>query len=130
MLIQLNTDHNIESSPELTLEVETALLADVGHHSEQITRIEVYLKDNNGPKKGPEDKRCQIEARIAGLRPVSVSHEDATVSQAINGASTKLKTILDRTFEELNQRPRRSAAHDDHRNSSPDDLAAANSSED
>ncbi len=117
MLIQLNTDHNITGNAELAREVESILTSDMERFEKQITRLEVHLKDSNGPKKGPEDKRCQIEARLAGLRPVSVSHADATLSQAISGASEKLKHLLTSTLGELNHHPRRNPSAVEYSNS-------------
>jgi ribosome-associated translation inhibitor RaiA len=48
--------------------------------------------------------RCLLEARLAGLQPVTVSHQAATMEQAVDGAVDKLKRSLDSTLERLGER--------------------------
>jgi hypothetical protein len=57
--------------------------------------VELHLSDENGKKSGVDDKRCLMEARLAGLAPIAVSHNAATLTQAIDGAAAKLKRALD-----------------------------------
>jgi ribosome-associated translation inhibitor RaiA len=42
-----------------------------------------------------------LEARLAGLEPMAVSHQAATLPQAIDGAAKKLARALERTLERL-----------------------------
>lgn len=97
MQIQLNTDRNIVGSEELASRVEIEVRASLGHFADRITRVEVHLNDLNSDKTG-NDKRCMMEARIAGRQPMSVTHEAPTVAQSVDGASEKLLRALDRTF--------------------------------
>ena len=46
----------------------------MAHLSDRITRIEVHLSDENSLKGGDHDKRCMLEARIAGMQPLAVTH--------------------------------------------------------
>jgi ribosome-associated translation inhibitor RaiA len=69
----------------------------------QITRVEVHLSDENSDKGGDNDKRCLLEARLAGLRPVVVSHRAATLQQAIDGAAEKLERSIESTLGRLGQ---------------------------
>jgi ribosome-associated translation inhibitor RaiA len=105
MLIQVNTDSNIEGG-EGTAERAQVIVGDaVGHFSEQITRIEVHLSDENSNKKpGADDMRCVLEARLAGLKPIAVHHQAATLEQAIEGASEKLKRSLESVLGRLESR--------------------------
>jgi hypothetical protein len=73
----------------------------VGRFADQITRVEVHLSDENSQKGGDEDKRCLLEARLAGLQPMAVSHQAATLPQAIDGAATKLAKALESTLGRL-----------------------------
>lgn len=60
---------------------------------DRVTRVEVYLKDINGPK-GGVDKSCVMEARPAGVEPVVVENQAADGYDAIRGAAAKLDKAL------------------------------------
>lgn len=105
MLIQLNTDRNITGDDAFAQQVEAIVRNTLGRLSEQITRVAIHLSDENSDQKfGARDKRCQLEARPAGLQPMSVSHQAATVEQAVLGAVGKLKRSLDSTRGRLDSR--------------------------
>jgi ribosomal subunit interface protein len=105
MLIQINTDDNITNTDALTGHVESVVKDALDRFADQITRVVVHLSDENSDKKsGSADIRCLLEARLAGLQPISVSAEAATVAQAVDGATRKLKRSLDST---LGRRDRR-----------------------
>jgi Sigma 54 modulation protein / S30EA ribosomal protein len=75
------------------------------HFSNRITRVEVHLSDQNSDKKpGTADMRCLLEARLAGLQPIAVSHQATTLEQAIEGAAEKLKHSLDTVLGRLGHR--------------------------
>lgn len=97
MQIQINTDRNIEHTERLTQRVEAALTDVTKRFADQVTRLEVHLSDVNSDKGGENDKRCLIEARLAGLQPTAVSHQAPSLDLAVDGASEKLKTALERT---------------------------------
>lgn len=98
MQIQLNTDKNVVGSDDLAAKLEGKIRAALGRFSDRITRVEVHLKDLDGDRKKGDDKRCTMEARVAGRQPMSVTHEAPTVILAIDGASDKLARALDRSF--------------------------------
>jgi ribosome-associated translation inhibitor RaiA len=105
MLIQINTDNNIEGNENLSLQVEGRLREALDRFSSQITRVEVSLSDENSAQKfGTRDKRCLLEARLAGLRPIAVSHEAATMELAVDGATEKMKHSLESTLGRLDSR--------------------------
>jgi ribosomal subunit interface protein len=100
MHIQVNTDNHIEGSAELTRQVEAVIEGTLGRFGDRITRVEVHLSDeSNSAKSRDSDKRCVLEARLAGLQPIAVSHEGATLAQALDGAADKLQRTLDRTLQ-------------------------------
>lgn len=102
MQVQVNTDNHIEGGAELTREVEAAVDAALGRFGDRITRVEVHLGDENSSAKGGDnDKRCAMEARLAGLSPITVIHHASTITQAIDGAAEKLEKTLTRTVERL-----------------------------
>ncbi len=90
MQIQINTDKNIESSERLIEHFTETLNSTLGRFDEQITRLEVHLSDDNGPKGGTEDKKCVLEARLKGLNPIAVTSHADTLHKAVKAASEKL----------------------------------------
>jgi len=105
MIIQINTDSNIEGDTELAQQIKTIVRNNLERFSEQITRVEVHLSDENSDKKlGTDDKRCLLEARLTGLQPISVSDQAATLVQAVDCAVEKLKRSLDSTLGRLGKR--------------------------
>jgi ribosome-associated translation inhibitor RaiA len=95
MQIQINTDHNVEGREKLAHHIEADVRAALERFGDQITRVEVHLSDENGAKSGGADKRCLMEARLAGRQPVAVSHEAATLQGAFDGAAKKLQHLLE-----------------------------------
>lgn len=107
MQIQVNTDGNIAGSDELGAQV-TALVAEaLERFGAQVTRVEAHLSDHNSDQKSVgEDKRCLLEARLSGRQPVAVSHDAASIEEAVEGAAAKLKRSLESTLGRLNDMSR------------------------
>ncbi len=101
MQVQVSTDNNISGSDSLTQHVQSVVDAHLDRFSEQITRVEVHLSDENSHKGGDSDKKCVIEVRPAGMQPVVVTHKAATVDDAIDEAAEKMERLLDSTFGKL-----------------------------
>lgn len=98
MNVRLNSDHNIEGHERLADYVKSVIEADLEHFSDRITRVEVYLSDKNAAKNTPNDKSCRVEARLAGMKPLSVSDDASALSDAISGASVKMRRMLESTL--------------------------------
>ena len=101
MQIQINTDHNIHGYESAAATVRLTLENALARFSTHITRVEVHLGDENASKRGGDDKRCMMEARVEGHAPVAVTQHAATVGQAINGAAEKLLHRLERILGRL-----------------------------
>lgn len=71
--------------------------------AERLTRVDVFLKDENA-NKGGNDKRCILEARPRGLDPVAAEHLAAEALEAVQGAASKLKHLLEHRFGRLDER--------------------------
>jgi ribosome-associated translation inhibitor RaiA len=109
MQIQINTDHSIGGHQALVAEVSGKVENALSRFSGHITRVEVHLSDENSLRNGQSDKRCVMEARLEGLRPIAVTHEAASLDQAIDGASDKLARLIENTLGRLReQKSRRS----------------------
>jgi ribosome-associated translation inhibitor RaiA len=104
MQVQVRTDNNINGSAGLIENIEAELTDALGRFGNQITRVEVHLRDANGAKSAADDKSCLLEARLAGHQPLVVSHDANTVRQAIDGASHKLERALDNLLGRLSER--------------------------
>lgn len=95
MKIQVRTDNHLQGSAELTNYITETLGQDLNRFANAITRVEVHFTDENGDKKKANDKRCVLEARVANHQPIVVTHYANNMSQAFDGASTKLIRALD-----------------------------------
>lgn len=104
MQIQINTDKNISGDDRLTQHVEEQLRESLERFSEKITRIEAHISDQNSAAKGGEDKRCMLEARLAGLQPISVSASGEHVNETVDEAIRKLRRSLESTLGKLERR--------------------------
>lgn len=104
MQIQVNTDKNIAGDAARAQGIEEVLRTALGRFSDQVTRIEAHLSDeNSAAKSGAMDKRCVLEARLSGLEPLAVTEQAATVDQAVASAAAKMVRLLD---SELGKRGR------------------------
>jgi len=100
MQFQLNTDPQLRAAADLVGRLQQDVEAALARFAPRITRVEVHLNDLNGDKAGL-DKRCQLEARVAGRSPVSVRHVAPSVQRAVDGALAKLVAALDHTLGKL-----------------------------
>lgn len=104
MKIQVNTDRTVDGHAAWAHGVESTVERALARFGEKITRVEVHVSDLNSDKFGTADKRCVLEARLAGLQPIAVTDEAATIDEAIHGAARKLVRALDSTLGRLGAR--------------------------
>ena len=103
MQIQVNSDKAITHDASLEDHVKGVVEDALDRFGEQITRVEVHLGDiNSGHKTTTGDKRCMMEARVAGMQPVAVTDHADSVAQAIAGAAGKLVHALDKVLGKRN----------------------------
>lgn len=95
MQVQLNHDKNIQADETLAAWVETELKDKLARFRDHITRVEVHLSDTHAGHGGANDKRCTLEARMAGRPPLAVTHDADKTGDAIRGAIDKLQRALD-----------------------------------
>jgi len=60
----------------------------------RLTRVEVHLSDVDNRKRGQADKRCLIEVRPAGARPLSTSAKATKMASAVGEALGKMQRSL------------------------------------
>ncbi|TXK64919.1 HPF/RaiA family ribosome-associated protein [Alkalisalibacterium limincola] len=106
MKIHLNTDNHISASEGLSERADRVVGGALERFADRLTRVEAHISDVNSHKTGDGvDKRCVLEARVAGHQPVAVTEDAETVEQALSGAAQKLKRALDSMFGKLDRRP-------------------------
>lgn len=94
MIVQFNTDKNIVATENMAAHFKALIEKEMAHLSSYITRVEAHLSDENGSKKGANDMRCVLEARLEGHQPIAVTHDADTHHDAVSGACTKLTSAL------------------------------------
>ena len=98
MTIQFNADNNLTLHEGFRDKLNDLLSDELDRYSENITRLEVHLSDENGLKQGQDDKRCVIEARVEHKPPIAVTAYASNYELAVNDAAEKLKKTLDSKF--------------------------------
>ncbi len=101
MQIQVNTDHNTDGREKVGEYVRGVVEDAVSHFKAHVTRVEVHLGDELGDKKGADDQRCMMEARVEKRRPIAVTHHATTMDAAIDGAAGKLRRSLEHELGRL-----------------------------
>ena len=105
MQIQINTDKNISGHEALAQSIKDVLRSILNRFSDQITRIEVHLSDDNSAtKSGIIDKHCLLEVRLAGQQPITVSARAQTAERATVGAAKKMVNLLETELGRLEKR--------------------------
>jgi ribosome-associated translation inhibitor RaiA len=101
MQVQINTDHNMAGHEALAAQVSGVVESALRRFSAHIPRVEVHLSDESSHSRGQNDKRCMMEARLEGRQPIAVTHQAATVDQAVDGAADKLTRLIESTLGRL-----------------------------
>jgi len=107
MQIQVRTSNGVENKDSLDRWASDFLKDALSRFSQDIMRVEVQLRDVNAGKGGPDEKRCMLEARIAGRDPVAARHHAPTQDEAFRGATQRLIHLLDHTLGKLERHEHR-----------------------
>jgi hypothetical protein len=99
MQVQVHTDNHFTGREALVSQVEAEVEGTLGRFEDRLTRVEVFIGDENGPKHGSDDKRCLMEGRLAGHPPVTATHHAATVDAAVQGAAEKLERAIEHVLQ-------------------------------
>jgi hypothetical protein len=92
MQVRVDIDDHIDSSEELLVRVEGVVEGSLDRFRGLIARVDVYLSQLR--QSGHRDLCCRMEAHAGGLRPIMVSHEALTLTEAIHAASAKLQRAV------------------------------------
>ena len=105
MILQLNFS-NLTPTPAIEGHIETRVQSALRRFASRLTRVEVHVADLNGQKHGTDDKRVVIEARPAGMDPISVESRGADLYEVVRAGTRKLRDVLARTTERERDRKR------------------------
>jgi ribosome-associated translation inhibitor RaiA len=103
MQVLVNSDHHITATEGLSQWVEEVVSGTLDRFADRITRVEVHLNDTNSHKLGDNDKRCMMEARLGGLKPIAVTEQAAALREAVVGAVEKLERALEHSLGRLEE---------------------------
>ena len=107
MQVQVNTGNGCENKETLERWADEFLNQQLSRFSQEITRVEVQLSDENNSKGGDADKRCMLEARLNGHEPLAATHHAENQDLAFRGAAQKLVRMLEHTFGKLDRHEHR-----------------------
>lgn len=99
------------------------LLAALGQHELHVGRVEVRLRDLNGPR-GGDDKECDLLVHLQGRALVVVKEHQSDLYAAIRVASGRLKNVIARRLAKRRRRRQRRLDHDTLRARSDGDMAS------
>ena len=111
MQIRVEADENIDSSEELTLRIEGVIEGSLDRYLDRVSLVEVHLGRQARHSMSGRDMCCRMEARVSSLKPITVSHEAFTLTEAIHAASAKLERAIHDQFHQ--HRPNVQASVDD-----------------
>ena len=104
MIIQFNTDKNIDGKENLEQFVSEKTSNVLRHYVNRVSRVEIFLSDENADKSGPDDIQCKIEARVEHKQPVIVTSKGGSKEEALDEALSKMKATLASVIGKMKKR--------------------------
>ena len=98
MKIQVNSDKTIAVDASLIRFVEGEVRRVLSRFATKLTRVEIHLSDVANRKMGKTDKRCLIEVRSMGARPLNASAQATKMVYAVSNALGKMQRSLTSFF--------------------------------
>lgn len=98
MKIQINYS-DVEKTEPLEQHVSERVTKALHHVANEVTRVEVHLHDDKLTRKGGQDQRCTLEARIAGRDPLAVEERGHDLYHVIIEASDKLQRVVEKVHD-------------------------------
>ena len=104
MQFLFNSDNQMPLGSDSAEKVEGMVATRLGRIADRLSRVEVHVSDVDGPRNGNDDKRCVIEIRPNGMRPITATDHAATVEGAVSAAADKVLTAFDRQIGKVTSR--------------------------
>jgi ribosome-associated translation inhibitor RaiA len=99
MQIRVEADDHIDSSEELASRVEGVVEGSLERYRDRVVLVQVHLSRLLHHRPGDRDMCCRMEAQAGSLKPIVVSHEALTLTEAIHAASAKLERAVHDAFK-------------------------------
>lgn len=96
MEILINTSNAVDGTGGFADAMEATARSRLSRFADRLTRVELHFSDSSAQREVGNDKRCAVEARLAGGDPITVTDEAATLDSAATGALSKMATALER----------------------------------
>lgn len=97
--ILIHADASIRLSPDLTAGFEAEIADALRRFGDSIQRIDVHLRDINGPHFEVNDKECGLRIHAARRAPIIVKERAPSSALAVTGAAQKAARLLEASFE-------------------------------
>jgi hypothetical protein len=101
MVIKFNSDPNMVKSQEQVARIKTYIKDELRVYSNDISRIEANISEENGSKTGLYDKRCMLEAQVENWQSIAVTSFASTSEYAVAEALIKLKKAVETMLKKL-----------------------------
>lgn len=93
------------SSEAIQQHVVARLTAALNQHATTVRDVMVHLDDLNGPRKGSQDKRCQIIVQFANRAPsIVIDERDDDLYNAVSAAADRVKQAAGRSLAKVRER--------------------------
>ena len=95
MQVLVHTDNHIVGREDLVTWVQAEAEGSLDRFGRQITKVDIYLADENSHKNSVYDKKCTVEAHVAGMKSIAVSKQADSLNVALDQALESMVLTLD-----------------------------------
>ena len=95
MRVQVNTDGDIEGHEKMIDQIRNSVNSALEQTGARITRVEIRLSGVIRRKRGQNSNRCMMKALFVGRKPITVTHQSATLKQAVDCAVDRLSRLIE-----------------------------------
>ena len=104
MKIQLHT-HHVSLPPRSGSSIINQVERRLGLYADRIDKVDVILKDINGPK-GGRDKVCHVRARLRDGTSINIEDRASVMRRAIYRCCQRARMSIDRSLKRRSERRR------------------------
>ena len=97
--VQINTDGNIEVIEEMIDQIRCSVNGALERTNARITRVEVHLSNISSRKRIQKSRRCTMQARFVGCKPIAVTHQSTTLKQSVDCAADRLSRLIEHSVD-------------------------------
>jgi hypothetical protein len=96
MQFQFNSDNRVSGDAAVAEQLEALVRGRLSRIADHLSRVEIHVGDVNGPRGDGDDKRCAVEVRPNGMKPISATDQASSVEAAVTSATNKVLAAYDR----------------------------------